>query len=101
MGNVCVTDPVINSPYFPSIDENMRALSISRGENSRAIVFSGMGDDGTTGSEAIIVNGGEVFVQSPDECEAVGMPTSILKSFSNISSLSISQLAQTIISKFR
>jgi chemotaxis response regulator CheB len=54
--------------YTPSIDQVMTSVAERFGPRAGAIVFSGMGDDGMRGVEAIARNRGIVWAQSPDSC---------------------------------
>ena len=38
------------------------------GKNSRAIIFSGMGSDGTKGCREVIASGGTVWAQDANSC---------------------------------
>ena len=61
------------------IDQVMIKVAHIYGENSGAIIFSGMGNDGTKGSQYMKHSGGQVWAQSPDSCMIDSMPTSALK----------------------
>lgn len=60
--------------YRPSIDALMQEVAKHYRMRSGAIVFSGMGDDGTRGVQSIAEAGGEVWAQSTDSCSISSMP---------------------------
>lgn len=62
------------SLYKPCIDFVMQEVAERYGENSGAIIFSGMGDDGSIGSVAIKEYGGEVWAQDAHTCAISSMP---------------------------
>ena len=60
--------------YTPSIDALMEEVARCYGPRAGAIVFSGMGDDGTQGAQAIARAGGEVWAQDSASCAISSMP---------------------------
>lgn len=66
--------PPRDSSYSPSIDNVMRAVSSRFGPRVGAVVFSGMGDDGAAGAEAVAAAGGEVWAQDTASCSISSMP---------------------------
>ena len=48
-------------------------------QSVNAIIFSGMCDDGVIGSQQVIAEGGEVWIQSPDTCVVGSMPENVDK----------------------
>jgi len=60
--------------YMPSIDALMSEVAARFGRNAGAIIFSGMGDDGTKGCAAIGRAGGVVWAQDSDSCAIDSMP---------------------------
>ncbi|OYV76010.1 MAG: hypothetical protein B7Z66_10430 [Chromatiales bacterium 21-64-14] len=60
--------------YSPSIDAVMSEVARRYGANSGAIVFSGMGDDGIEGAQAIAEQGGVVWAQDADSAVISSMP---------------------------
>jgi chemotaxis response regulator CheB len=55
----------------------MREVSRHYGTNANAIVFSGMGNDGTAGCREIAGNGGMVWAQTPETCVISSMADSV------------------------
>ena len=60
--------------YSPSIDNVMSEVARCFGKRSGTIVFSGMGDDGARGCEAIAEHGGIVWAQDIASCVVSSMP---------------------------
>jgi len=63
-----------NAIYSPSIDSVMDAVASHYGNMAGTIVFSGMGDDGARGCEAMAQQGGIVWAQDVDSCVISSMP---------------------------
>jgi len=64
--------------YGPSIDRLAAGIALQYRHNCGAIIFTGMGDDGSKGCQTIIDRGGSVWVQKPEGCTAPAMPTAVL-----------------------
>ncbi|MBA1148357.1 chemotaxis protein CheB [Ectothiorhodospiraceae bacterium WFHF3C12] len=60
--------------YSPSIDVAMTEVGNRFGPRSGAVIFSGMGDDGTEGCRAMVGAGGVVWAQSSESCAIDSMP---------------------------
>ena len=61
--------------YQPSIDALMEEAAARFGPDCGAIIFSGMGDDGTRGCRAIASAGGAIWAQDSDSCAIDSMPS--------------------------
>lgn len=66
--------------YHPSIDDVMSEVAARYPRRCGAIVFSGMGDDGTAGARRIFDSRGMVWAQEPASCLAPGMPNQVIAS---------------------
>jgi len=68
--------PVVDSHalYRPSIDAVLMKIAQRYGNNSGAIIFSGMGNDGVEGARAIAAQGGQVWAQDCASCLVSSMP---------------------------
>ncbi|MGW8368644.1 MAG: chemotaxis protein CheB, partial [Gammaproteobacteria bacterium] len=64
-----------NAPSLP-IDTFLRSMAREAGAASVAVILSGTGSDGARGVRKVKAGGGHVIVQSPDDAEFDGMPTS-------------------------
>lgn len=65
-------------PYAPSIDQLVANAARVYGENLGLMVFTGMGDDGAAASRLVSQRGGQVWVQTPQDCISSSMPESVL-----------------------
>lgn len=66
-------------PYSPSINMVLEDMLSRYGKGLGTIIFSGMGDDGITGCEALHENGSMVWTQSAESCVISSMPENIVK----------------------
>ena len=80
--------------YSPSIDLVMTEVARQFGAKAGTIVFSGMGDDGARGCEAIAENGGVVWAQDVASCVVSSMPDQARKTGKVSYSASPEQLAK-------
>lgn len=64
--------------FKPCIDVLFSSISEHYKEKALAIVMTGMGNDGTKGSEQIKNSGGKVFAQSEETCVIGSMPKSVV-----------------------
>ena len=71
---VLAVDAAVDRSYSPCIDDVMQVFSRQFGPRVGAVVFSGMGDDGTAGAEAVAEAGGEVWAQDTASCAIGSMP---------------------------
>lgn len=65
--------------YSPSINMVLEDMLNRYGNGLGTIIFSGMGDDGIKGCEALHANGSMVWTQSAETCVISSMPENILK----------------------
>ena len=61
-------------PYRPSVDQVIAKVARKYGKQCGAIIFSGMGDDGSKTCRLIVHAGGQVWVQEPSSCAVDSMP---------------------------
>ncbi|MEN1678221.1 MAG: chemotaxis-specific protein-glutamate methyltransferase CheB [Planctomycetota bacterium] len=62
----------------PAADYLFRSVADTYGDTAAAVVLTGMGDDGTRGSESIKQKGGVVIAQDEASCVVYGMPKSVV-----------------------
>ena len=77
-GTFAVKETVWAGPYSPSIDSMIADVAHSYGERSGAIIFTGMGDDGTAGCRLLFQKGGKVWAQTPSSCTSDSMPEAVI-----------------------
>lgn len=65
--------------YSPSADQVMARVARNYGKNGGAIIFSGMGDDGSRSCGYMHGSGGIIWAQSPLTCAVDSMPCSAIK----------------------
>jgi chemotaxis response regulator CheB len=73
-GYIALQPSAPTAVYSPSIDMVMTEVAKRFGSKAGTIVFSGMGDDGAKGVEAIAENGGIVWAQDVASCVVSSMP---------------------------
>jgi two-component system CheB/CheR fusion protein len=61
----------------PSVDRLMSTAARVFGETLTGVILTGMGEDGSAGTQAIKAYGGTVIVQNPESAEYAGMPASV------------------------
>ncbi|MEZ5402316.1 MAG: chemotaxis response regulator protein-glutamate methylesterase [Bryobacteraceae bacterium] len=69
--------PEVNG-HCPSIDVTMESAAASYGGQTRGVVLTGMGNDGTAGLRSIRAAGGVTFAQDAASCVVNGMPQSAI-----------------------
>ncbi|WP_320822233.1 chemotaxis protein CheB [Reinekea sp.] len=63
-----------SGPYGPSHDQLLKNVAEHFGKQCNAIIFSGMGSDGSLGSALVKELGGTVWAQTTDSCVQSSMP---------------------------
>ncbi|WP_273284801.1 chemotaxis protein CheB [Reinekea forsetii] len=63
-----------SGPYGPSHDQLLKNAAEHFGRQCNAIIFSGMGSDGTLGSALVKEMGGTVWAQATESCVQSSMP---------------------------
>ena len=63
-------------PYSPSIDQVMDSTALALGERTGAILFSGMGNDGSIAGQRMKQRGIPVWAQTADTCASSSQPDS-------------------------
>lgn len=90
-----------HSFYNPCIDDVLEEAAHCFGENIGAIIFSGMGNDGTRGARILAKNGGCVWAQDAQSCIISSMPDSVRKEKVASYSASPEQLALNLMFFFK
>lgn len=76
-GRVVMMDMKWDGPYAPSIDQTIANITRRFGERSGAIIFSGMGGDGSISGPMMQDAGGFVWAQTADTCACSSQPDSM------------------------
>lgn len=76
-GCVIQTGRPWDSPYAPSIDQMMANVTARFGAGAGAILFSGMGNDGSIAGPMMKARGGNVWAQSAETCAVSSQPDSV------------------------
>jgi len=76
-GVIAMEEITQRSIYSPSIDDVIAVVSKHYGVDANAIIFSGMGNDGTTGCHLVAQKGGMVWAQEAKTCVISSMADSV------------------------
>jgi chemosensory pili system protein ChpB (putative protein-glutamate methylesterase) len=76
-GGLASTGREWEGPYAPSIDQVMQNASDCFGPRASAIIFSGMGNDGSIAGTQMKSKGGQVWAQSAESCAVSSQPDAV------------------------
>ncbi|MDF1628673.1 MAG: chemotaxis protein CheB [Alcanivoracaceae bacterium] len=76
-GRLVSTGKPWEGPYSPSIDQVINNVSSRFAGRAGAILFSGMGNDGSIAGPAMKERGGPVWAQAADSCACSSQPDSV------------------------
>jgi len=79
IGAIELTPILEKQQYTPSINMVLEDMLGRYGKGLGTIIFSGMGDDGIKGCEALHAKGSMVWTQSAESCVISSMPDNIVK----------------------
>lgn len=88
-------------PYAPSIDQVISNVSGTFKDRAGAILFSGMGNDGSIAAPQMVERGGEVWAQTADTCACSSQPDSVRETGCVAYSGSPEQLALALVERVR
>jgi len=88
-----------NSAHRPNINEVLNRSAETFGTRCGAIMFSGLGQDGSIGCAAIAQHGGFVWTQSSESCVMAGMPEAVQRRCAVELSGTPEQLAQALVTR--
>ena len=77
LNRIRLHDGPLEQSCRPAADVLFRSVAEVYGPNALACVFTGMGHDGTAGSEVLVEHGGVVVVQDRATCVVPSMPMSV------------------------
>lgn len=78
-GKIILTDEEWSKPYAPNINELFAESLELRDVEKLAIVFSGMGDDGSANADLLTESGVDIWCQTVESCIQSSMPESMIK----------------------
>jgi len=96
-GNLILTDRDLSVKTNKAIDIFFLSLANDTEFKKIAIIFSGMGDDGTIGVKALAKAGGYIIAQTPDTADHASMPASVIEGGYINAVLDIKQMPDAII----
>jgi two-component system CheB/CheR fusion protein len=96
-GNLILTDRDLSVKTNKAIDIFFLSLANDTEFKKIAIIFSGMGDDGTIGVKALAKAGGYIIAQTPDTADHGSMPASVIEGGYINAVLDIKQMPDAII----
>lgn len=76
-GDVLLRDIKWDGPYSPSIDQMLANVTRRFGERSGALIFSGMGGDGSISGTLMQEAGGFLWAQNAESCACASQPDSM------------------------
>jgi two-component system chemotaxis response regulator CheB len=82
--------------HRPSVDVLFRSVAQEFGNNSLALIMTGMGEDGAEGMAAIKKAGGMTVAQSEDSCVVFGMPKAAIERGHAIRVVPLDAMANTL-----
>ncbi|HYL45674.1 MAG TPA: chemotaxis response regulator protein-glutamate methylesterase [Candidatus Limnocylindrales bacterium] len=99
-GNIAilVDQPRVNG-HRPSVDVLFHSVAQEFGNNSVAVLMTGMGEDGAVGLGAVRAAGGATIAQSPETCVVDSMPRAAISRGFASKVVSLSNLASILQSK--
>ena len=80
----------------PAIDVTMTSLVSLYGSSVLGVILTGMGSDGTTGSQLIHEAGGHIIAEDESSCVVWGMPRSVFEAGVADEVLPLNQIASAI-----
>lgn len=83
-------------PDEPSVDLLMQSAAVAAGKQVTGIVLTGLGCDGTYGSQQVRAHGGQVMAQSEESAAVFSMPHSVIRAGHANAVLSLEQIAAVI-----
>jgi len=82
--------------HRPSVDVLFRSVAQEFGNNSFAVIMTGMGEDGAEGMNAVRRAGGMTIAQSEDSCVVFGMPKAAIERGYAIRVVPLDAMANTL-----
>lgn len=86
-----------DAPHRPSVDVMFQSAAEVFGNRTLGVVMTGMGSDGKQGAAWIKSQGGLIFTEAEQSCVVYGMPWSVVEAGLSDKSISLEQMAQSIL----
>ncbi|MEM9159555.1 MAG: chemotaxis response regulator protein-glutamate methylesterase [Verrucomicrobiota bacterium] len=96
-----LTDAPPENSCRPAVDVLFRSIASTYGPAALATILTGMGADGTRGSQAIRDQGGQILVQDEASCVVWGMPRSVTEAGLADKVLPLKEIPQEITQRFK
>ena len=101
LGRITLKEKTERSIYRPCIDFVMQDMARRYGKYCGAIIFSGMGNDGELGCNAVAAGGGDVWAQDAESCVISSMPDNARKTGHVTFSGTPEELAGALVKRFQ
>lgn len=100
LGNIVVLsdEPKING-HRPSVDVLFRSVAQEFGQDSMAVIMTGMGEDGADALGDIKNSGGLTIAQDEDSCTVFGMPRAAIERGTAMRVVPLDALANTLVAQ--
>jgi two-component system chemotaxis response regulator CheB len=100
LGNVAVLgdEPRVNG-HRPSVDVLFRSVAEEFGQQSIAVLMTGMGEDGASGLGAVRAAGGMTIAQSEQSCVVYGMPKAAVERGFAVRIVDLDRLPSTLLAQ--
>lgn len=90
-----------SGPYRPCLDQVIESVARSYRARAGAVVFSGMGEDGSQGCTVLAASGGQVWAQDAASCGCSSMPDAVRASCQRVYSAAPAALGRALNSRLR
>lgn len=87
----------LDTQHRPAVDVLFRSVADVFGPRALGVVMTGMGNDGTKGSDAIKARGGRVITEAESSCVVYGMPRAVVEAGLSDRSAPLDTLADAIL----
>jgi two-component system chemotaxis response regulator CheB len=88
-----------DSVHRPAVNVLFESAALALGKRALGVVLTGMGDDGLTGSQAIVTAGGQVLTETEASCIVYGMPRVVKEAGLSAAEASLEHMAAEIMSR--
>ncbi|NNM50985.1 MAG: chemotaxis protein CheB [Pseudomonadales bacterium] len=100
-GHVIALGRPWDGPYAPSMDQMLANVSRRFGHRAMAVIFSGMGADGSVSGPQMVKTGGVIFAQTSDSCACSSQPDAMRATACVLASGTPTELASLLVDQLR